>query len=665
MMRHEQRIIGAFESSTIETVLLIDDAYDPPEITDNNIGELIEFLENESGSAICAELGIENDAIKSATAAASEGKANNRDLLAVYRTLYAEFVRTDDQKYDPGGHFQNYKGTALGALKALFDLLQKCKVKVHIAGLENGLDSYHQLKPQVLFVDYYLDPGITATGDVSQQEQSQARQESVALLRQIVQWRSDEDQDIPAIVLMSSRQVGQDASGFRQDAGAEEIMSLRFGYLQKDWVRPGGEETYVDDAAADVLLDTSQGYLFGKFLHQALNQWKNGAKVALSELIKGVDELDIRDFAYLLRFKLREEGQPLSEYFEWFFGECLKSFIDERVDWSHKSFSKLDGSQKLEEKIEGAFEGPTVKVAKLFHRIKVNNHRSDTPRRNRFGDLYAQPKDEIIRAVITPDCDLMVREKDNRNDRSILTMGGTLKQFDESGSADDFFLIGERAYSVSWKPKKLKTFPFNGKEIPDELSKLQFLGTLQPLYAHHMQREALVDLSRIALNVTPALGINATGTVHMQKKSNGPFRALDTTLPCLATIILSRQRRGQHHILLRRPFLNELITLLNAIEPNDMDEERANLLRKIQSGEEVDKLYREYLSTGAQIKESILGTGFIFGSKPDTKQVRLWLQIVLAIPEDAMDEYRVSLLAVSADENESSEEAEKIGEVLP
>ena len=651
-MRYEQRIIDAFESSTIETVLLIDDAYDSPEITDNAIGELIGFLENETGRIMCAELGIENDAFESASEAALEGETDNEHLQAVYRALYAEFVRTDDQKYDLGGHFQNHKGTALGVLRALYDLLQKCKVNVHIAGLENGLTSYLQLRPQVLFLDYYLDPEITPTGNVSQQEQTKARQGSEALLREVVRPKSDEDEDIPAIVLMSSRRVQQYARNFRHAAGAEEIMSLRFAYLQKDWVRRESGEIYVDDKAADVLLDTSQGYLFGKLLQQALTKWKNGAKLAFSELIKAVDDLDIRDFAYLLRFRLRNEGQPLSEYLEWFFGESLKSFIDESVAWNHDSFSKLDGDQNLEGSIEGAFDGPTINAAKFYHRIKVNNHPSGTPRRNRLGDLYAQLESEIIRAVITPDCDLMVRDNSGQNDKSILTMGGTLKPFDERGSADDFFLLEEKAYSVSWKPKILKTFPFNGREVPDELNELQFLGTLQPLYAQHMQREALVDLSRVALNVAPALGINATGTVHLRKKTNGPFISLNTKFPCLATIILPREeRRGQHHILLRRPFVNELIALLNDIDPDSMDTQHAYLLRKIQNGEEVDKLYEGYLRTGAQIKKSILGTGFVFGSNPDTKQDSLWLQIVLTIPEEAMEQYPMSLLNISANEN--------------
>ena len=110
-----------------------------------------------------------------------------------------------------------------------------------------------------------------------------------------------------------------------------------------------------------------------------------------------------------MRFRLREENQPLSEYMEWLFGETLKGLIDEKVDWNHDSFSKLDGTEKIEDKIEGAFEGPSVNIAKLFHRVRVNRHRASVGRRYQLGDLYAQPKGRDVRAVITPDCDLVVR----------------------------------------------------------------------------------------------------------------------------------------------------------------------------------------------------------------------------------------------------------------
>ena len=645
-----RRIVNEFQSSEIETALLIDDAYDPPEIDDSNIGSLIDFLESEVGRTVCTELDIKDYALELAITAAHEGKNDNEDLLTVFFVLYRKFVETNDQKYDPGGHFQNLKGAALEALSPLFVFLKQCQVKVVTAGRRDGRKCYLDFRPQVLFLDCYLDPGITATGRMSGQKSSNARQVSIDLLKEIIEDANDEG--IPATVLMSSRKVKQHAQKFRKDAGAEEIMSLRFGYLQKDWIRMENGEIRVENNGAEVLLDTSQGYLFGKFIQQALTKWKDGAKLALSELLKRVDDLDIRDFAYLLRFRLKDEGQPLSEYLEWFFGEWLKSLIRELVDWNHESFSKLDRNQTLEEKIEGAFQGPTINVANFFHRIKVNDQLSGIPKRNQLGDLYVQLATETVWAIITPDCDLMGRKNDPKN---ILTMRGELKRFDKDGSADDFFLHKEEPYSVRWKPKDLMTFPKDGKESLGKNEALQFLGTLQPLYALHMQRQALVTLSRIGLNTSPALSITATAKVWIRKK-NGSFEQIKMKSLPRATIIPPREGQSARHVmLLQRPFVDELITKLNEIDPVSMSPQDANLLTEIQNGQGIDKIYEGYLRPRGPVTKGILGTGFVIGTKADTKQDSLWLQIVLTIPEEAMEDYQANLLTNSADESESAD----------
>ena len=433
------------------------------------------------GRATCVEQNIQEETVSDATAAALAGEVDNNELETVHRTLYAAFAQMG-QGFDPRGRFNTIKGPALDALRPLLTLLNKCgdKVEVCTAGLENGIKRYREFRPQVLFVDYYLGDDVPPTGEASSHKKTKARKASLGLLKEIVQAANGED--IPAIVLMSSHQVNN-VDRYRHAAGSEQVMSLRFQFLNKGLVRQENQGIEIDHEAADVLLDTSQGYLFGKVLQQALTQWKEGAELALHDLLKEVGDLHMKDFAYLLRFRLREEGQPFSEYLEWLFGECLKGLINEKINWHHGSFSILDDDEKMDENIEGAFEGPSVKIASFFHRIRVNADRASAHRKYQLGDLYAQPKGSSIRAVITPDCDLVVR-KGQTKAKSVLTMGGTLSTFNETGSAaDDFFLRGNTPYSVRWNPKDLETFPINGKDALAETDKLQFLGTLRPLYA--------------------------------------------------------------------------------------------------------------------------------------------------------------------------------------
>ena len=642
-MGHEKRIIDAFRTNAITKVLLIDDAYDLPEINENTAGILVGFLDSEDGCSTCVELGIKEETINSAAEAAMEGNTDSDELRVVYLTLYNEFARTGMPKFDPGDYFQNVKETNLALLRPLYTLLHKCgeQVEVRTAGLEDGMRCYHDFQPQLLFLDYYLDSDILPTGDISGHRMTKARKASLDLLGQVVK-NAAEREEFPSVVLMSSRPIKY-VDEYRHKAGNQQIMSLRFGFLKKDLIQQCHDGIDIEHAAADVLLDTSQGYRFGNVVQQALNQWKIGAQSALDGFLKEVSDLNTKDFAYLMRFRLQEEGQPLSEYLEWLFGECLKGLIDEKVNWKHPSFSKLDGKEKIEETIEGAFEGPSGRIARFFHRVRVNDRRAGTSRKYQLGDLYAQPQGQHIRAVITPDCDLVVR-KGRTKVKSVLTMGGTLNTFAQEGSvADDFFFHGNTSYSVRWNPKDIETFPVKGKESLDQAGKFQFLGTLRPLYAQAMQRSALNDLSRIGLPVAPALGINATVAAWIRRKNaSEPFTRIKIKSSALATIIPARagQKNG-HLVLLRRSFFNELIEQLNAVDKVQMEDADAQLLADVLQEGGTNTLYKGFLKTGALTNtKGKFGTGLTLGDKPDTKQDAPWLQITVEVSEDAMKELR-------------------------
>lgn len=642
-MDHEKRILEAFHSNKIEKILLIDDAYDPPTLDEPTVAALNEFLNDKVGQTTCSECGIDQDTLNGAIVAANEGDTNSGALESVCRTLYSKFVETDKERFDPGGRFHVVKGSAIATLCSLRALLGKCSpnVKVRLAGLENAIECYLEFRPQVLFLDYYLADNVPATGKVGAEIMKDSRQASIDLLRQIV--KAEHDDGIPAVVLMSSRTIS-DIDEYRHDTGEQQIMSLRFQFMNKRHVRQdSGGKFVIDYDAADALLDTSQGYLFGKVLQQALQKWKAGAQSALDVFMHQVGNLHIKDFAYLLRFRLREEEQPLSKYLEWLFGEYLKGLIGNKVDWKHESFSKLDEEDGIGDKIEGAFKGPSLLIAELYHRVRIDDTRTDSHRSYQLGDLYVEPSSNDIRAVITPDCDLFVR-KGQANAKNVLTMGGTLAAFNESGAAaNDLLLRKNIPYSVQWKLKDLETFPLDGTGSLDEADKFEFLGTLRPLYAQQMQRRALTDLSRIGLPVAPALGINATASVWIRKKDDqNPWKRLTMKSPTLASIIPDREgQQSGHRVLLQRRFVCELIDRLTDIDGNEMNENDAQNLNRVKSGG-ADKLYEAFLRSGCFIgRKGKLGTGLVLGDTPDKKQQAPWLQIVLKISNEAMEELRM------------------------
>ncbi len=635
-MENESRIIEAFKLNQINKILLIDDAYDSPDINNSNVNSILNYLESHDGHEACISIGIDENKIESAIKAAQEGDLENNELNEIYCTLYDKYIRTEDGKFDPGTHFMTLKGASLAALKPLCALLRKCgnKMEVRTVGLNADMKKNLQFRPQVLFLDYYLER------DIQVGRLGEARKASLELLKKFVSPEIGED--IPAIVLMSSKNI-EDVEEYRHDVGGDQILSLRFGFLKKEFVQQNNSGFEIKHETANVLLDMSQGYLFGRMLQQALNEWKKGTKLAFNTFMKEVADLHTKDFAYLLRFRLREEGQPLSEYLEWLFGECLKGLIGEKVDWNHSSFLELDSEKELEEKIEGAFEGPSVQIAKFFHRVRINNRKSCTSKGYRLGDIYGQLEEKQIRTVVTPDCDLIVRRGKTKVN-SVLTMGGMLKQFDtEDSIADEFFILENQPYCMKWNPKDLQTYPAEGEESLQQIDNLQFLGTLRPLYAQGIQRRALSDLSRIGFPVAPALGINATVTAWIRTKNDKkPFEPIDINASDLATIIPSRggQRSG-HRVLLRRGFFNELIDYLYCLQkskPVNIDADAKCLYSILRKGG-IDDFRKEFLQKGALTKgKGKFGTGLVLDSSPNIKQNAPWLQITVTVKDEVKEE---------------------------
>ena len=222
-MRHEQIIIDAFKSSGIRRILLIDDVYDPPEI---NRDALVDFLENADNRTALLECAIEERTIKEAIDSAADSEVSEQ-LDSIHQSLYQKFIDTKEERFDPGGKFEEDKGVALDILRPLRALLNKFgdEIEVCIAGsLDEGKKRCAQFAPQALFIDYYLSPDVQPTGALSVDRAINAVERSVAFLQPII--KNADRKDIPAIVLMSSRPPSiEDRDKYRHRVGC---MSLAF-----------------------------------------------------------------------------------------------------------------------------------------------------------------------------------------------------------------------------------------------------------------------------------------------------------------------------------------------------------------------------------------------------------------------------------------------------
>jgi hypothetical protein len=328
--------------------------------------------------------------------------------------------------------------------------------------------------------------------------------------------------------------------------------------------------------AADALLDIFQSYEFGRALHAALDCWLESAAQAVKGLRGEIEHLDLKDFAYLIRFRLAQEGQGLVEYLEWFFGECLLDSVGKAVDNAAAGDAQvraLNGPAAA--RIEGSFDGPTKKVADLYHRVRIEDPRMSRTANYRLGDLYmaGEGKKRSVIAVVTPDCDLIMRDGGKRRAPRLLTVSGKLKSFDApETSVSDFVMLNKQPHNINWDKKAVETKDFDGWPVPGSSSDdFKYLGTLRPLYAQELQRSFLHDLGRVGVSVAPAIGMTAAVQMVVKQKS-GEKQELDVAAGNGAAcyIVPGRSISDKARVIFKRQFVGNLIAVLAGIDPKTL-----------------------------------------------------------------------------------------------
>lgn len=316
-MDHAARVITAIEQGGITQVVVIDDAFDPPSVGDEDAGPLLDLLTKEEHARARREAALSDEEAAAAATALNETEYAHEALTVVVAKLYARFVQKFDKRFDPAGRFEALKGSNLSYVRPLLRLLGRCKgVTVVRVGSNDQATELGKHEAQVVFVDYYLDRSFTAASDPDGPQGAAARNASIRMLRAVLDAQPGTG---PSVMLMSSHAVASRADAFRREVrdSKRPIFASRFAYMAKDDLKEdeaGGIE--IAPAAADALLDIAQRHLFAGAIEDALTHWKVGVDRAVESVWHTITELELKDFAYLSRFRLAEEGQPLSSYLE-------------------------------------------------------------------------------------------------------------------------------------------------------------------------------------------------------------------------------------------------------------------------------------------------------------------------------------------------------------
>ncbi len=631
-MDDEKRFLTAVTNAGIQRVLVIDDALAPPEFRpEDDAGPLATILGNEALLENLAARGIDEGLRKAALDALVGSDFDEEEITQVWTLLYDAFIDRYVAKLDPGERFNAVKGDNARALRPFMKLLSKCDPAVEVVrvgGPEADVD-FAVLKPQLIFLDYILNENVSAG---QAQPDAGERQTGVKASRELLDRIIKElPADGPAVVLMSSYNLEKDETDtFRRGIGSG-LFASRFQFVQKGKLAivPKNKVSIEPDAAG-TLLDLTQCRSFGVELNEALSHWRDGVKKAIDDVFDDIGDLELRDFAYLIRFRLADEGQPLSDYLEWFFGEVLLDRIGETVAWTHPSFAALnqpiDGPGRH---IEGMFDGATSKIAEMFSRVRVDKRAIAEPRDRRMGDLYlVEGSTDDVRAVITPDCDLMHRKAGPRAKR-MLTVSGKLHPIKAPNvTAADFMMHGKEPHSVEWDTKDLQTLTFG--EARQHPAGMQHAGTMRPLYALELQRRVLDDVGRVGLAIAPALNYTALSTAFHRVMGDLVRVNTDDIQGATCSVMPSRGGSDKATIVFHRTFVTRLLAAIAALEYSGDDKETKAWVKKVKGAAWQEDVTEKLLGRGMQDGEEFEGVVVSIRDKPaKPKEERAFCQIVV------------------------------------
>lgn len=633
-MIQEVNVLKAIKGSGVSKITIIDDAFDPPEVDSDNAGSLLEFLENASFVPIGEQLGVSTK-LAGAKRAIEDSDYNADDLVELVSALYDRFFTTADEKFNPDGIFGTQVPN-INHLRPILTLLGKCEPKLEIQRIGSNPELLAGVNKDthLIFIDFYLDRGVVNDSDANAKRA--AKKISLDRVKELLRSQGDK---AASVILMSYQDVESEADKFREDIveGKKSLVfASRFGFLKKTELEIKDGAVTLQDAAADTLMDIFQSYEFGRATHAALEAWIESAEKAVGGLRKDIEHLDLKDFSYLVRFRLAQDGQELLEYLQWFFGECLLDgvgrLVDERVKQDGKNDKILSRLNETSNRIEGAFDGPTEKVAELYHRVRIENPRG-TRNQYRLGDLYLSGKELL--AIVTPDCDLITRSNGKRAAPRILTVSGKLKKFDApNASVADFIQIDKTPHNIAWSHKGVQTKEFKGwPKLGSKSKKNKYVGTLRPLYAQELQRSVLSDLARMGLSVAPALGMSSRAKVFVkQKEGKLVEHALNGDKAADCYVIPGRGGADKPLVLFKRRFVTHLIGSLVGADVSKLAAGADKQIEQLKRDDAYAKLSK--MMTGVYFEDPIDLGIFLTGRNPPKGNDSSWCYVLVEMIAD-------------------------------
>ena len=565
-----EQINQTLKSNSIKSVLIIDDVFDPPPMRESFKDNLADYLKGgflrkinpDYSDIVPDEQNLLNFLLGKHTVSG--------DFPAMIETLhdklYQDYLRGNDIP-EILRKFGVVKLDSAKVLQPLLKLLDNPDLGLELNKIAtvSESDNISNKDFDIIFMDYIQDPSIGPDDPLTDEEIKTQIEKSTEILRKVLKKISC---DTPSIILTSSHRKLEKTKKSYFDGLRGSVNAIQFDFVHKSWFEMKGKNITVRPQATRVLEKICNSLEIGRIVNKSINIWFRGAKRGIKSLKQDISSMELEDFAYLKRFRLNNEDVSFKDYLEWLFGEAMRSYVDEKVEWNDPCFEDIE-NDKLIQSIKGAQQSKLSPVSKIFYKIRVSDSKNRKRTRFCMGDLFTF--NDKIRMVITPDCDLVIRKKSKKGYKgSMLTVGGDILEFEKIDSyIPEFVIIDSISKTINWKVKDITSHQFgDGRTKNFDLLKhngddYKYIGTLRPLFAKNIQDSVLSDLSRVALEVAPAVTIPAPVSAFVLNKKNKyeKLQSIDeAVVRVLFAVSKSHKTNEVHRIFFQTEYVENLLS---------------------------------------------------------------------------------------------------------
>lgn len=512
------------KSCGIETVVIIDDAYDPP--TAEALRDAIPVFWDQvvRKPTLLKELqGI-------APAVADQADIDD----AVLKKLFDEHQRLPQVGPLCKKHLFALKLEKLALLGPLRAHLDELKLSAGV--IELGSEEPLPAGPvKLVFLDYFLGP----TDDAEAVKAATAKAEEIYR-------HTPADADKPFIVLMSSKpdaDAGKET--FRE---ASKLLGGLFGFVRKTELAKK-EKLYIH------LWTWAIGMPARHEIQHFVEALETGVKDAASDFIRRVRALGFEDYANIQWLSLQAEGHPLGDYMLWlyksFFAYLLHNqpaVLEQQEKLDAMSFEQFTPSpsppsQQLAEIYRYALTEPGVKEVGPHPKAPVGS----TEPLLQTGDIFFKGGSTDLWIVINAPSDLAYSPGSSRpfpKERPILLVHGTLQRhevLDTSGLVrTELFEHDRKPHRILWDHKRVMSLEYG--KIWDWMKEQGYerKARLAFPYALEVQQSFAMNVMRPSLPIQPPTYRHADIEVYCEG-TDGNCSLLDEPIAAGAWIMRRRK----------------------------------------------------------------------------------------------------------------------------